>query len=151
MRRALAGTAVAILVLTGCGSTGAGGDATDTSELEESAASSPAATEEPTQEPSTEPSPQPSAQPSDDDAIEVEIEGDQISPNGKRVKVDVGEPVTLEVESDRPGEFHVHSTPEQEIAFGKGETTLEITIDTPGVVDVEEHEAGIVVLQLEVG
>ena len=46
MRRALAGTAVAILVLTGCGSTGAGGDATDTSELEESAASSPAATEE---------------------------------------------------------------------------------------------------------
>ena len=147
MRRALAGTAVAILVLTGCGSTGAGSDATDSSELEESAASIPSATEEP----STEPSPQPSAEPSDDDGIEVEIEGGEISPNGKRVKVDVGEPVTLEVESDRPGEFHVHSTPEQTIAFGKGETTVEITIDTPGVVDVEEHEAGIVVLQLEVG
>ncbi|HJR37215.1 MAG TPA: hypothetical protein VJ819_02420 [Nocardioidaceae bacterium] len=147
MRRALAGTAVAILVLTGCGSTGAGSEATDSSELEESAASTPSATEEP----STEPSPQPSAEPSDDDGIEVEIEGGEISPNGKRVKVDVGEPVTLEVESDRPGEFHVHSTPEQTIAFGKGETTVEITIDTPGVVDVEEHEAGIVVLQLEVG
>jgi hypothetical protein len=147
MRRALAGTAVAILVLTGCGSTGAGSEATDSSELEESAASTPSATEEP----STEPSPQPSAEPSDDDGIEVEIEGGEISPNGKRVKVDVGEPVTLEVESDRPGEFHVHSTPEQTIAFGKGETRVEITIDTPGVVDVEEHEAGIVVLQLEVG
>ena len=147
MRRALAGTAVAILVLTGCGSTGAGSEATDSSELEESAASTPSATEEP----STEPSPQPSAEPSDDDGIEVEIEGGEISPNGKRVKVDVGEPVNLEVKSDRPGEFHVHSTPEQTIAFGKGETTVEITIDTPGVVDVEEHEAGIVVLQLEVG
>ena len=147
MRRALAGTAVAILVLTGCGSTGAGSEATDSSELEESAVSTPSATEEP----STEPSPQPSGEPSDDDGIEVEIEGGEISPNGKRVKVDVGEPVTLEVESDRPGEFHVHSTPEQTIAFGKGETTVEITIDTPGVVDVEEHEAGIVVLQLEVG
>ncbi len=147
MRRALAGTAAAILVLTGCGSTGAGSDATDSSELDEGAASTASATEEP----STEPSPQPSAEPSDDDAIEVEIEGDEISPNGKRVEVDAGEPVTLEVESDRPGEFHVHSTPEQTIAFGKGETTVEITVDTPGVVDVEEHEAGLVVLQLEVG
>lgn len=151
MRRAIAGTAVAILVLTGCGSTGAGSDATDSSELEESAASTPSATTSATEEPSTENSPQPSAEPSDDDGIEVEIEGGEISPNGRRVKVDVGEPVTLEVESDRPGEFHVHSTPEQTIAFGKGETMVEITIDTPGVVDVEEHEAGIVVLQLEVG
>ena len=85
-----------------------------------------------------------------DDAIEIEIEGDEITPNGELIKVRVGETVRLELESDRRGELHVHATPEQELDFGRGRTSLEVTIDTPGVVDVEEHESGVVILQLQV-
>jgi hypothetical protein len=44
----------------------------------------------------------------------------------------------------------VHATPEQTLPFGEGRTTVQITIDQPGVVDVEEHEADLVVLQLQV-
>jgi hypothetical protein len=142
MRRALAGVVVATVVLTGCGNTGTGSIATQSQELDESPSASPTPSEQSSDEPTEDDSAH--------DAIEVEIEGGSISPNGKRLEVESGHPVTLEVESDRPGAFHVHSTPEQEIEFGKGRTTVEIIIDTPGIVDVEEHEAGIVVLQLEV-
>ena len=48
------------------------------------------------------------------------------------------------------GEFHVHSTPEQEIEYDAGTSEHEITIDRPGVVEVESHEPASVVLQLEV-
>ena len=85
-----------------------------------------------------------------DDAIEIEIEGGKISPRGDRVKGKAVEVITLQIDSDRAGELHVHSTPEQEFSFDKGKSTIELTIDTPGVVDVEEHETGVVVLQFEV-
>lgn len=143
MRRALAIAAVSLLALTGCSDADTDPGATET------------AVETPTVEPSTpEPTesdtPTPTAEPTEDDAIEIEIEGDSIEPNGKLVEVQAGEPVVLQIESDRAGEFHVHSSPEQVIGFEAGETRVELTIDRPGVVDVEEHETGVVVLQLEV-
>ncbi len=67
-----------------------------------------------------------------------------------RVKVAAGEPINLEVESDRPAELHVHSSPEQVLEVEEGESTLTLTIERPGIVDVEEHETGKIVLQLEV-
>jgi hypothetical protein len=148
MRRALVAAVIATLALTGCGSNG---DSPRTDETTSSTPSpTPAAADEATHTPTEEPSAQPSDEASDDDAIEIEIEGDRITPNGERITVGTGEKVTLDIRSDRAGELHVHSTPEQEIPFPKGETTHELTIDTPGVVDVEEHEADVVVLQLQV-
>jgi hypothetical protein len=82
--------------------------------------------------------------------VEVTVEGRTVSPNGKRVEATVGEPVTVRVTADRAGELHVHATPEQTLPFEKGRTTVQITIAQPGVVDVEEHEADLVVLQLQV-
>ena len=76
--------------------------------------------------------------------------GDTVSPNGERVDLGVGEKLTLRIDSDRPGELHVHSTPEQEISFPAGQSERPLVIDQPGVVDVEEHESGKVLLQLEV-
>ena len=143
MRRALAAAAVAALALTGCGSeepTATTEETPATSTPSESAVASESPTESPT-ETSTDDS---------GHAIEIEIEGDRIEPRGKRVKVKAGEPVTLEVESDRPAELHVHSSPEQVLDVEKGESTLSLTIERPGIVDVEEHDSGIVVFQLEV-
>lgn len=83
-------------------------------------------------------------------SIEIEFEGDKVTPNGERVEVGAGEPVELVVKSDQPGELHVHSTPEQVLSYGAGTTTLKLTLDEPGVVDVEAHDLEIVVVQLEV-
>jgi hypothetical protein len=82
--------------------------------------------------------------------IAVTVRGNTVTPNGERVKASVGDPVTLVVDADRAGELHVHSTPEQELAYPKGRTTLRVTVDKPGIVDVEDHVADVVVVQLEV-
>lgn len=83
--------------------------------------------------------------------IQITFDGDSVTPTGKRVEVGAGDPVELVIKADKPGELHVHSTPEQEIAYGSGTTTEQLTIDQPGVVDVESHHLDVVVLQLEVG
>ena len=83
-------------------------------------------------------------------ALTVTREGDEFTPNGERVELAVDQTLLLTVDADVAGELHVHSTPEQTIAYDKGTTEHEITIDQPGVVEVENHEPAVVVLQLEV-
>ena len=64
------------------------------------------------------------------------------------MKAKVGQPITLKIDADRPGEIHVHSTPEQEIEFDKGTSTKKLTIEQPGIVDVEDHALEQVIVQL---
>jgi hypothetical protein len=87
---------------------------------------------------------------SDSATVEVTREGDTFTPNGERVELAVGQTLVLSIESDEAGELHVHSTPEQEIPYDAGSSEHEITIDRPGVVEVESHDPDIVLLQLEV-
>jgi hypothetical protein len=83
--------------------------------------------------------------------IEVTIEGETVTPNGERVDVAVGQDIELEVTSDAEGEIHVHSSPEQELEYHEGDTTVTIEgIDQPGTVDVESHSLEKVIVQLEV-
>ncbi len=82
--------------------------------------------------------------------VEMTVKDGEISPSGERVEVGVGETVTFRVTSDRAGEMHVHSTPEQEYAYAVGKTDIELSIDRPGVVEVEDHDAGLVIVQLQV-
>jgi hypothetical protein len=72
------------------------------------------------------------------------------APAPERLQVGVGEEIELIVKSDTEGELHVHSNPEQELEYTAGTTTLKLTIDEPGVVEVESHELEATVLQLEV-
>ena len=83
-------------------------------------------------------------------ALDVTREGDTFTPNGERVELGVGQTLTLTITADTAGELHVHSTPEQEISYDAGTSEHEITIDRPGVVEVESHDPDTVVLQLEV-
>lgn len=149
MRRGLVAAVACValggVTLAGCGNTGVGSNAVDTREIAESAAPSAGS--------SGSAAPNESASPSEEPAgptIEVRIEGESVKPNGARVQVDVGQPVTLHVQADHAGEIHVHSNPEQELEYERGETTLQLTIDKPGIVDVEDHEADTVIAQLEV-
>jgi hypothetical protein len=82
--------------------------------------------------------------------IHITIKDGTVTPNGERVKAAVGEPVTLHIEADAAGQIHVHSTPEQEIDFPRGTSTKRLTIDKPGIVDVEDHALDQVIVQLEV-
>jgi hypothetical protein len=82
--------------------------------------------------------------------VTITIDGDTITPAGDRLEVDRDEVVTLEITSDRAGELHVHSKPEQYVEFEAGTSTHELVISAPGVVDVEEHESGQILVQLEV-
>lgn len=82
--------------------------------------------------------------------LDVSIKGDTITPTNKRIPVNKDEPLTVTITSDRSGELHVHSSPEEEIPFDEGTTTKKLTFKTPGVVEVEEHISDTLVAQLEV-
>lgn len=146
MRRTLASVAAlsCLVLATACSADRASGDGS-------SAAAEPSASVEPSD--SAEPSE--SAEPSGPAAraaqrIDVTFAGDSVTPSGERVDVSAGEPVELVVTADAPGEIHVHSSPERELTYGVGTTRLRFTIDAPGVVDVESHDLGLTIVQLEV-
>ena len=155
-RTVLATCLAAALLLSGCGD--------EDPAAGESPSPSPSATaEEPTDDGTEDPADAPSEEPEKPEKSEksekprpqgpfadLTFEGDSASPNGERVELGVGETLTLRIDSDRPGELHVHSTPEKEIAFPAGQSERKVTIQQPGVVDVEEHDSGKVLLQLEV-
>jgi hypothetical protein len=83
--------------------------------------------------------------------IEVTFDGDTVTPNGERVEVAVGQDIELDVTADEAGEIHVHSSPEQELEYEAGESTVTIQgIDQPGIVEVESHALDQVIVQLEV-
>jgi hypothetical protein len=82
--------------------------------------------------------------------IDITISGDSVTPNGEKVEVGVDQKIELHVTADSPGEIHVHSTPEQELQYDQGTTDLTLTIDKPGLVDVESHALEKTIVQLEV-
>ena len=99
-------------------------------------------------------SPAPSTQPSPTRApagttVDITIKGGKIIPNGDRVTAKVGRPITLKIDADTAGEIHVHSTPERKIAYAPGTSTKTLTIDQPGIVDVEDHGLGQVIVQIQ--
>ncbi|GAA5156290.1 hypothetical protein GCM10023340_43710 [Nocardioides marinquilinus] len=109
-----------------------------------SEATSPAeVTSEPAEEPSESEAP---AGPT----LDITIEGDDISPNAEELELGTGEPLTLVITSDRAGELHVHSKPEQYVEFDAGTSEHELVVETPGEVEVEEHDSDAVVALIEV-
>ena len=135
-------TRLAPLVLVLAASLSAcGGDGdTDPPATDQSASSSPSD------------SPSDSGSSSTDDGVAVTVtrEGDSFTPNGERVELGIDQTLVLTIEADEAGELHVHSTPEQEIAYDAGTSEHEIVVDRPGVVEVESHEPDVILLQLEV-
>lgn len=82
--------------------------------------------------------------------VEIEIAGDEVTPNGDRIEVGAGDPIDLEVTADEAGELHLHTEQEQTLSYEEGTQTIELQIDRPGVVVVESHELDQVIVQFEV-
>jgi plastocyanin len=136
----VAGFTFAAVALTACG-----GQA----DKPEAAPTDSPSSSSPSESPSQTAPPKPSKKPKPAGATaEVTIEGGSVTPVAQSVEVEVGETVTLEVTSDRAGELHVHSTPEQYKQFEQGRSTISMVFDKPGAVDVEEHESHALVLRV---
>ena len=83
--------------------------------------------------------------------IAITIKGDSVTPNGQEFDVSRGQPVEFDVTADKPGEIHVHSSPEQEFEYDAGSTTLQLEpIQAPGVITVESHTLEKTILKLKV-
>lgn len=137
----VAASAVLAAVLTSCASQ----EDPETAPEPAATASSSAPADEPTEPEASEPPAE-----SEGVVVEITVTGDDVSPNGESVEVGAGDPVQLRIEADRAGELHVHGTPESYVDFTEGTTTAELTFDRPGVVEVEEHDTGKVIVQFEV-
>ena len=90
------------------------------------------------------------APPTDAKVIGITITGDSVSPSGDRISVKRKQPVVLEIDAAAEGELHVHSTPEQHIEFPAGKSQVQLELDQPGVVDIEDHDLDKLIVQLEV-
>jgi hypothetical protein len=146
--------ALVLAAAVGLGATGCAGDS-DPVASDESTRSSPSSPE------SSEPS-EPASGSSSDPAevtetagpagqvIDITVSGDEVVPSGERVQAKVGEEITLRITADAAGEIHVHATPEQVLPYPAGTTDVPLTIDQPGVVEVESHDLHLVIVQLEV-
>lgn len=133
---------VAAVVMSGC-SADSEPEATSTPTAE---GSSPAPSESASR--SAKPSPE---ETSSGPELVITVKGEQVSPNAEEISLDVGEPLTIRFTTDRAGELHVHSKPEQFVEFPAGKSTKELVIETPGSVEIEEHETSAVVAQVQVG
>ena len=83
--------------------------------------------------------------------LAVQVAGGKVTGDTGRVPVPVGDHVTLTITSDVADEVHVHGY-DLTTALTPG-APAELTIDAtiPGVFEVELHEAGTVLLSLQVG
>lgn len=134
---ALVTTVAAGLLLAGCGDPDPGTDAP--SAAPSSASASPSAEE------SADVGAEPGV------VVDVTLSADGPTPQGERVEVEVGEPITLNVTAEVADEVHVHSDPEVSIDVEAGdETSRTFTIDRPGQVAVESHATHAVIVQLVV-
>jgi hypothetical protein len=83
--------------------------------------------------------------------IAITLTGDTVDPSGQEFDIAVGEPVELDVTADKPGEIHVHSSPEQEFEYKAGSSTITLDpIQAPGIVTVESHTLEKTILKLKV-
>lgn len=83
--------------------------------------------------------------------IEVQVTGGRVSGDTGRVRVAPGEHVTLVVTSDTADGVHVHGYDlAAELAPGEP-AEIEFDATVPGVFEVELHEAGTLLLSLQIG
>src|SRR5690242_6763434 len=73
--------------------------------------------------------------------IAITFRGSDVTPNGTDVDVRVGQRIEFDVTADKPGEIHVHSSPqEQQFEYHAGSQAFQVQpIAAPGRVVVESH------------
>lgn len=146
-RRSLAGLlTTAALVLCGCAGTDATSDASPASAARASSPEASGAAEASGASAGSTTASTPAGR-----RIEVTVAAGEVSGDTGRIPVPAGEQVTLGVTGDVADEIHLHGY-DLTAALSPG-TPAELVFDAtvPGVFEVELHEAGTVLLTLQVG
>ena len=142
-RRVVPGLLFCCLLLTGCGGR---------EDRREQPASTPVTTVPATS--STEP-PSASEAPTTTEGfagtvIEAKVTGSTVETASRRVRVDRGEKVRIQVEADRNEEVHLHGYDlSSDVAPGKP-AIIDFTADAPGVFEVELEQARLKLFELQV-
>jgi hypothetical protein len=87
---------------------------------------------------------------SDAKVIDVAVAGGTVTPDGGRIQVRAGQLIVFRIQADATGEVHVHSSPATAILYPVGASQASITINQPGIIEVEIENLGKPVAQLEV-
>jgi hypothetical protein len=136
------GGLLAGLALTGCTSAPAG----TASPSPEATSASPNPSVSVSASPSGSASATPSPTPSETSAansvtIDITMADGQVSPNGEKVNVELGQTIVLNVTSDEHDEVHAHTEGdgfELDVPAGK-KVSGEFTLNSPGSYEVESH------------
>ena len=84
--------------------------------------------------------------------IDITIADGQVTPNGEKVDVEVGQTIVLNVTSDQHDEVHAHTDGDGfglEVPAGE-QVSGEFTINSPGSYEVESHHLEKVIVILNV-
>lgn len=79
-----------------------------------------------------------------------EIAGGRASPPLERATVPRGSPVRIVVSGDQPDELHLHGYDLSAQIAPSQPGVIEFTADQTGLFELETHESGLVLLQLQV-
>lgn len=111
-----------------------------------------AATSTPTQPSSTAPTASPSSTlPAGvDQLVEITVAGGEVVGGARRVRVDKGDVVRLQVRSDVADEVHLHTYDKSVDVAAGGTATLTFTATIGGVIEVELEEAGLTLVRLQI-
>ena len=83
--------------------------------------------------------------------VDITFSGKNVTPNGDRVNVKVGQNVEFLVKADAAGQIHVHSTPEKQLNYNAGTTEIQVgSFSQPGLIQVESHALNKTIVQLQV-
>ena len=76
--------------------------------------------------------------------IDITIADGKVNPNGKKLDVEVGQPIALYVTSDSDDEVHAHTSEDGYTLDVKAGTKVrgEFTLISPGSYEVESHHLG---------
>lgn len=82
--------------------------------------------------------------------VDIEVTGGEVSPAPGRVEVEQGERVRIRVTSDQADTVHVHGYDLEAPVSPKQPADLAFTADQTGVFEVETHEGGQLLTQLQI-
>lgn len=139
---ALAGVALVLLVLTGCGRDDPAAAPTPSDQA--AASTRPAPSASPTA------TPEPTVTPDDAQVVSLTVAGGQVTGDTGRVEIPVGTTVRLTVTADAADQVHVHGFDLTQAVTPGQATQLEFVADQPGMFEVELHDAGSVLTRLQV-
>ena len=80
--------------------------------------------------------------------VEAKVTGNQVETASRRVRIDLGQKVRVQVEADRAEEVHVHGYDlKGDVAPGKP-AVIDFTANVPGVFEVELEGSGLKLFEL---